>query len=79
MFSEEDQDDIYSGYVNNEFERTNFPFKGEMTSGIIYPGFDAFYMVPVSTILANHYELSNETDDDFDEIEEDVKNENPIY
>ena len=66
-FDDSTQEDIYASYSEGELERTSFPFKGEISEGVIYKTEETHYLIPRSSIIAGKAGSSEDLDDDDDE------------
>lgn len=69
-FDESTQDEIYAAYSEGELERTSFPFKGEISEGVIYKADETHYLIPRSSIIAGRAGSSEDLDDD-DDVDDD--------
>lgn len=67
------QMDLYSAYSEGELERTVFPYKGDLTEGVIYKEEEDTYLVPISSIVAMMSDLADDDDDDDDGSSDDVE------
>lgn len=66
-FDDSTQEDIYAAYSDGELERTSFPFKGEISEGVIYKKDETHYLIPRSSIIAGKAGSSEDLDDDDDD------------
>ncbi|MDP5099271.1 MAG: hypothetical protein NWQ27_04710 [Crocinitomicaceae bacterium] len=66
-FDDSTQEDIYAAYSDGELERTSFPFKGEISEGVIYKTDETHYLIPRSSIIAGKAGSSEDLDDDDDD------------
>ncbi len=70
-FDDATQEDIYAAYSEGELERTSFPFKGEISEGVIYKADETHYLIPRSSIIAGRAGSSEDLDDDDDDVDDD--------
>lgn len=61
------QEEVYVEYSERGLERTSFPYKGNITDGVIFKGDDVIYLIPISTIIAGRSGSSDDLDDDDDD------------
>ncbi|MEJ6583008.1 MAG: hypothetical protein QNL61_11055 [Crocinitomicaceae bacterium] len=66
-FDDSTQEEIYAAYSEGELERTSFPFKGEISEGVIYKKDENHYLIPRSSIIAGKAGSSEDLDDDDDD------------
>lgn len=68
-FNEEYREEIYAQYEEGVLARTTFPFKGEITDGVIFTDTeeDCAYLIPVSSIKASKLSMAMDDDDDDDD------------
>ncbi len=75
-FDDSTQEDIYAAYSEGELERTSFPFKGEISEGVIYKTDEIHYLIPRSSIIAgkagSSKDLEDDDDDDHDDDDETI-------
>ena len=63
-FNDNMQEDIYALFSEGSLERATFPFKGEITDGVIYQ-FDEFtYLIPTNSIKSSKMASADDDDDD---------------
>jgi len=61
------QEDIYALFSEGSLERATFPFKGEITDGVIFQ-FDEFtYLIPTNSIKSSKMASADDDDDDDDD------------
>lgn len=69
-FDDSTQEDIYAAYLEGELERTSFPFKGEISEGVIYKTEETHYLIPRASIIAGRAGSAEDLEDD-DDIDDD--------
>lgn len=71
-FNDSMQEDIYALFSEGSLERATFPFKGEITDGVIYQLDEFTYLIPTNSIKSSKMATSDEEDDDDDRDMDDV-------
>lgn len=71
-FDDSTQEDIYAAYSEGELERTSFPFKGEISEGVIYKTDETHYLIPRTSIIAGRAGSAEDLDDDNDDDDDDT-------
>ncbi len=64
-FNDNMQEDIYALFSEGSLERATFPFKGEITDGVIYQMDEFTYLIPTNSIKSS--KMASSDDDDSDE------------
>lgn len=70
-FDDSTQEDIYAAYSEGVLERTSFPFKGEISEGVIFKTDETHYLIPRSSIIAGRAGSAEDLDDDDDDDNDD--------
>lgn len=71
-FNDNMQEEIYALFSEGSLERATFPFKGEITDGVIYQLDEFTYLIPTNSIKSSKMATSDEEDDDDDRDMDDV-------
>lgn len=71
-FNDNMQEDIYALFSEGSLERATFPFKGEITDGVIYQMDEFTYLIPTNSIKSSKMATSDDEDDDDDRDMDDV-------
>ena len=71
-FNDSMQEDIYALFSEGSLERATFPFKGEITDGVIYQLDEFTYLIPTNSIKSSKMATSDDEDDDDDRDMDDV-------
>ncbi|MFZ9027682.1 MAG: hypothetical protein ACO2Z9_01640 [Crocinitomicaceae bacterium] len=71
-FNDNMQEEIYALFSEGSLERATFPFKGEITDGVIYQMDEFTYLIPTNSIKSSKMASSNDEDEDEDRDMDDV-------
>lgn len=73
-FEEAVQEEVYELYLNGELERAKFPFKGELSEGVIFNDLvsESIFLIPIDTIKSSKLSTASDDDDDDDDDDKDV-------
>lgn len=66
-FNDNMQEEIYALFSEGSLERASFPFKGEITDGVIYQLDEFTYLIPTNSIKSSKMASSDDDDNDDDD------------
>lgn len=67
------QEQIYEAFSEGTLERATFPFRGEMSDGVIFELDDNLYLIPTVTIKSGKIGSSEDLDDEDDDNDNDIE------
>lgn len=72
-FDDSMQEEIYAAFSEGSLERATFPFRGEITDGVIFQMDDFTYLIPTTTIKSSKMASSDDLDDSDDDNDGDIE------
>lgn len=61
------QEEIYAAFSEGSLERATFPFRGEITDGVIFKMDDFTYLIPTNSIKSSKMASADDLDDNDDD------------